>query len=120
MHKTVIILGTLLSALAVLLGAFGAHLLQPILVENDRENTFDTAITYLIFHSLGVLISGITLKNSKWIAVFFALGILIFSGSLIILSLINVPVLGLVAPVGGSCFVIGWVLFAKNTYFKIE
>ena len=120
MNKTVIILGTLLSASAVLLGAFGTHLLQPILVENGKENTFDTAIIYLIFHSLGLLISGITLKNSKWIALFFLMGIFIFSGSLIILSLINVPVLSVLAPVGGSCFVIGWILFARNAYFKIE
>jgi uncharacterized membrane protein YgdD (TMEM256/DUF423 family) len=120
MHRKVIILGTLLSALAVLLGAFGAHLLQPILIENDRENTFDTAIIYLIFHSLGVLMSGITLKNSKWIALFFSLGIFIFSGSLIILSLTNVLLMGVLAPIGGGCFVIGWILFARNTYFKIE
>ena len=120
MHKKIIILGTLLSAAAVLFGAFGAHLLQPILVENGRENTYDTAIIYLIFHSLGVLISGITLKNSKWIALFFSLGIFIFSGSLIILSLTNVPGLGALAPIGGSCFVTGWILFARNTYFKTE
>ena len=46
MHKTVIILGALLSAFAVLFGAFGAHLLQPILIENGKENTYDTAIIY--------------------------------------------------------------------------
>ncbi len=120
MHKTVIILGTLLSALAVLFGAFGTHLLQPILIENGKENTYDTAIIYLIFHSLGVLISGITLKNSKWIALFFSLGIFFFSGSLIILSLTKVPVMGALAPFGGSCFVIGWVLFARNIYYKPE
>jgi uncharacterized membrane protein YgdD (TMEM256/DUF423 family) len=82
MHKQVIILGTLLCALAVLLGAFGAHLLQPILIENSRESTFNTAINYLIFHALGVLLSGITLKKSKLIALFFVSGIFIFSGSL--------------------------------------
>ena len=120
MHKTVIILGALLSAFSVLLGAFGTHLLQPILVENGRENTFDTAITYLIFHSLGILMSGISLKNAKWIALFFSLGIFIFSGSLITLALINFPFIGVVTPFGGSCFVIGWILFARNTYFEIE
>ncbi|MAJ50480.1 MAG: hypothetical protein CMB82_02555 [Flammeovirgaceae bacterium] len=119
MHKPVIILGSLLCALAVILGAFGAHFLKPILIENSRESTFDSAINYLIFHSLGILISGITLKKSKWIALFFASGIFIFSGSLIVLSILNISTLGALAPIGGSCFVIGWILFAKNVYYHI-
>ena len=71
MHKQVIVLGTLLCAMAVLIGAFGAHLLQPILIENSREGVFNTAMNYLIFHALGILLSGITLKKSKLIALFF-------------------------------------------------
>ena len=120
MHKQVIVLGTLLCALAVLLGAFGAHLLQPILIENSRESTFNTAINYLIFHALGVLLSGITLKKSKLIALFFGLGILIFSGSLIVLSVTNISALGALAPIGGSCFVIGWILFTRRAYLHIK
>jgi uncharacterized membrane protein YgdD (TMEM256/DUF423 family) len=117
MHKQVIILGTLLCALAVLLGAFGAHLLQPILIENSRESTFNTAINYLIFHALGVLLSGI---KSKLIALFFVSGIFIFSGSLIVLSITNIISLGALAPIGGSCFVIGWILFARSAYLHIK
>ena len=120
MRKTIIILGALLSAVAVLLGAFGAHLMQPILVENSREDTFNTAIIYHIFHSLAVLISGIILKNSKWIALFFSLGIFIFSGSLIILSITNDLTFGTLAPIGGGCFVVGWILFARNVYINIK
>lgn len=120
MHKQVIILGTLLCALAVLIGAFGAHLLQPILIENSRESTFNTAINYLIFHALGVLLSGITLKKSKLIALFFMSGIFIFSGSLIALSITNIISLGALAPIGGSCFVIGWILFARSAYLYIK
>jgi|TARA_B110000046_G_scaffold169154_1_gene188031 uncharacterized membrane protein YgdD (TMEM256/DUF423 family) len=120
MHKQVIVLGTLLCAMAVLLGAFGAHLLQSLLVENSRESTFNTAINYLIFHALGILLSGITLKKSKLIALFFGLGILIFSGSLIALSITNITVLGALAPIGGSSFVIGWILFARSAYLHIK
>ena len=120
MHKQVVILGTLLCAVAVLLGAFGAHLLQPLLVENSRESTFNTAINYLIFHALGVLLSGITLKKSKLIALFFMSGIVIFSGSLMALSLTNITSLGALTPVGGSCFVIGWILFARSAYLDLK
>ena len=120
MHKTVIILGALLSTAAVLLGAFGAHLMQATLVENSREDTFNTAIIYHIYHSLAVLMAGITFKNSKWIALFFSLGIFMFSGSLIILSITNILAFGTLAPIGGSCFVIGWILFARNAYIDIQ
>ena len=120
MHKQVIVLGTLLCAMAVLLGAFGAHLLQPILIENSRESVFNTAMNYLIFHALGMLLSGITLKKSKLIALFFGLGILIFSGSLIVLSITNISTLGILAPIGGGCFVIGWILFARRAYLHIK
>jgi len=120
MHKQVIVLGTILCAVAVLLGAFGAHLLQPLLVENNRVNTFNTAINYLIFHALGILLSGVTLKKSKLIALFFIFGILIFSGSLMALSLTNITSLGALTPVGGSCFVIGWILFAKSAYLDLK
>ncbi|MGY8978224.1 MAG: DUF423 domain-containing protein [Cytophagales bacterium] len=120
MHKQVIVLGTLLCAMAVLIGAFGAHLLQPLLFENSRESTFNTAINYLIFHALGVLLSGITLKKSKLIALFFMSGIVIFSGSLIALSVTNITSLGALAPIGGSCFVIGWILFARSAYLNIK
>ena len=120
MHKQVIILGALLCTMSVLLGAFGAHLLQPLLVENSRESTFNTAINYLIFHALGVLLSGITLKKSKLIALFFMSGIFFFSGSLVALSITNIISLGALAPIGGICFVIGWILFARSAYLHIK
>ncbi|MBT5508063.1 MAG: DUF423 domain-containing protein [Flammeovirgaceae bacterium] len=120
MHKQVVILGTLLCTMSVLLGAFGAHLLQPLLVENSRESTFNTAINYLIFHALGVLLSGITLKKSKLIALFFMSGIFFFSGSLVALSITNIISLGALAPIGGICFVIGWILFARSAYLNIK
>ena len=120
MHKQVIILGALLCTMSVLLGAFGAHLLQPLLVENSRESTFNTAINYLIFHALGVLLSGITLEKSKLIALFFMSGIFFFSGSLVALSITNIISLGALAPIGGICFVIGWILFARSAYLNIK
>jgi uncharacterized membrane protein YgdD (TMEM256/DUF423 family) len=51
---------------------------------------------------------------------FFGLGILIFSGSLIVLSVTNISALGALAPIGGSCFVIGWILFARRAYLHIK
>ena len=103
------VLGALLCASSVLIGAFGAHLLKTILIENGRTDTFNTAMNYLIFHSLAVLIAGITLKNAKVIAGLFVLGILFFSGSLIALSLTNLTFFGALAPMCGLSFMIGWL-----------
>lgn len=110
--KQTLIIGFLLMAIAVALGAFGAHGWKPMLVASGRFETYETGIRYLMIHSLAVIILGSQLENySKFrLSVNFMLaGILLFSGSLIILALSNTGMWGAVAPFGGTAFILGWL-----------
>ncbi|MFT5998208.1 MAG: uncharacterized membrane protein YgdD (TMEM256/DUF423 family) [Neolewinella sp.] len=111
----------LLGALAVGIGAFGAHGLKAIVAPEQLE-TFGTAVRYHFYHvfaiGLAVALSalpGIDHKRLRQAVFSWAIGILLFSGSLYLLSLktvIGFPVafLGPVTPIGGLFFIIGWVL----------
>ncbi len=101
-------------ALAVGLGAFGAHGLEATLVENDRLDTFQTAVNYHFYHTLALLGIGIlasvkpSWKGFSFTAWCMILGILIFSGSLYVLSLTGITWLGAITPLGGLSFILGW------------
>jgi uncharacterized membrane protein YgdD (TMEM256/DUF423 family) len=101
-------------ALAVCLGAFGAHGLEALLVENGRLDTFQTAVNYHFYHTLALLGIGILAsvkpqwKGFSFTAWCMILGILIFSGSLYVLSLTGITWLGATAPLGGLSFILGW------------
>lgn len=96
------------------LGAFGAHGLEAILVENGRLDTFQTAVNYHFYHTLVLLGIGILASvKPQWkgfsiTAWCMILGILIFSGSLYVLSLTGITWLGATAPLGGLSFILGW------------
>lgn len=114
MEKQILQIGILLSMTSVILGAFGAHSLEPILIENDRIDTFETAVRYQFFHSLAIIIAGLIFgkyqnKKSKIAAILFLIGIIIFSGSLYILSITNITWLGAITPIGGLAFIVGWI-----------
>lgn len=104
-------------ALAVVLGAFGAHIVQDMLTP-DRFEIYKTAVEYHFYHALGLLILGavsLRIKESKWLrwsGWSFIAGIIIFSGSLYILTLTDTGWLGAITPVGGFAFILGWVFFA--------
>jgi len=106
--------------LAVLIGAFGAHTLNDLLVKNGRIDTFETATKYLFYHSLGILFIGILCKENKknkkmeisYYLMF--LGVIIFSGSLYILSFTNITLFGAITPIGGVLFIISWLLLALS------
>jgi uncharacterized membrane protein YgdD (TMEM256/DUF423 family) len=108
-------IASIFGGLAVILGAFGAHGLESILESNGRTETFETAVKYHFYHSLAILAVGIwqrlEQKNSflQRAGILFAIGILIFSGSLYILSLTGITWLGAITPIGGVFFIIGWV-----------
>ena len=110
-------------ALSVIVGAFGAHGLHELLVESDKLNVFETAVNYQFYHSLALLLVGLLLgsNNNRYLsrsALFFGLGILVFSGSLYVLSVTNYTVLGAITPVGGVLFILGWLAlfrFANST-----
>lgn len=107
-------------ALAVLLGAFGAHALKKIL-SADMLAIYHTAVQYQFYHALGLLAVGIIGLHypSKWVrlsGVFLTAGIIIFSGSLYVLSLSEIKTFGAITPIGGLAFVIGWILLAVGVW----
>lgn len=110
-----LIIGTVLSGLGVAIGAFGAHGLKNILELNNRIDTFETAVKYHMYHSLALILVGIIRLIKPEIQVhnigyLFLAGIVIFSGSLYILSITNLKWLGAITPIGGALLIVGWVL----------
>ena len=107
-------LGAILAGLSVMAGAFGAHALKSR-IEPDLLAIFETATRYQIYHALGLILIALIREPSALIGVagwlFFA-GILIFSGSLYILSLSGIRWLGAITPIGGLAFIIGWLCLA--------
>ena len=102
-------------AMSVLLGAFAAHGLEGRLSPSYID-TFQTAVLYQFIHTLalfGLILLPGSLINEKYqrrIASMFCLGFLTFSGSLYSLVLLNLPSLGIITPIGGSAFLIGWIM----------
>ena len=115
MHKLFLISGSLLGALAVIFGAFGAHALKSTLELSNRVATYQTAVSYHFYHALGLILLGLIMTQfqSKYLDLSgyaFLLGMLFFSGSLYVLSLSNISLFGAIAPIGGTLLVAGWVL----------
>ena len=110
--------GAILLALAVVLGAFGAHGLRGRL-DAYLMSVYEKAVFYHFIHALGVLTVSILPKTgalpesaAQWVCGLLLVGILIFSGSLYLLALTGLRVLGAVTPVGGLSFIAAWVVLA--------
>lgn len=112
--KSLLISGSLLMALAVAFGAFGAHIVQDMLTP-DRFQVYQTGVEYHFYHAIGLLILGALSRGhvqAKWIGrsgICLTAGILIFSGSLYILTLTDTGPLGMITPIGGVAFILGWI-----------
>src|SRR5687767_5143247 len=110
------VLGAFFAGTAVAAGAFGAHLLKPVL-DAPMLAAFETAARYQMYHALGLCLvssadgrySNLNCTTVGWL---FTTGILLFSGSLYALSLVGIPWLGALTPFGGAAFMAGWVLLA--------
>ena len=103
-------------ALAVLLGAFGAHALKNSL-SPEMLAVYKTGVEYQFYHALGLLLIGSIgfHLDSKWLrraGLLLAVGILLFSGSLYVIALTGIKVIGAITPIGGVSFVSGWVCLA--------
>ena len=120
--KTILLIAGISGALSVGIGAFGAHSLEGLLIKNGRLDTFETAVAYHFYHSLGLLGLGILrLIKPDWNGLKLAawgmfLGILIFSGSLYLLSLTGITWLGAITPIGGVGFILGWLAFTFTVF----
>ena len=111
--------GALLMLAAVMLGAFGAHGLQKVLTPKQLSS-FTTGVTYQQLHALGLVLVGlIALAStpSAWLhraAVLFAVGIALFSGSIYAMTFGAPRWLGMIAPLGGTSFMLGWLALALH------
>ena len=121
MAKLFILLGSCSGMLAVAFGAFGAHALKGRLDDNAL-GVFETAVQYHFYHTFALLAVGIIalsqpqsvmLKSSGWL---FLIGLLIFSGSLYLISLTGMRWLGAVTPLGGLAFIGGWACLAAEAW----
>jgi uncharacterized membrane protein YgdD (TMEM256/DUF423 family) len=120
MHKLFLSVGALLGGIAVALGAFGAHGLKKI-VEPDTVNTFQTGVQYQMYHALALVAVAIAFerfpnKLMSWAGISFCIGILLFSGSLYLLTIlkatgkVGLEGVGIITPFGGLFFIVGWLL----------
>ena len=102
--------------LGIGLGAFGAHGLEKILTENGRLDTWETGVFYHLIHGLAVWVLGYLAPDRRKVGICFVGGVIIFSGSLYLLSLTNILWLGAITPIGGLLFLGGWatLVFRPN------
>ena len=110
------VLGCVFSGLGVMAGAFAAHALRPKL-STDLLTVFETGARYQIYHGLGLVAVAFAsdrwpLAHAQWAGWAFLAGILLFSGSLYTLSLTGIRMMGAITPLGGVCFLAGWMLLA--------
>jgi uncharacterized membrane protein YgdD (TMEM256/DUF423 family) len=105
-----LLIGALLAATGVMLGAFGAHALRGTLGPAEA-GWWQTAVEYQMWHALAlVALAGAPLRRVAAPAALIAVGTLLFSGSLYAMALTGVRTLGMVTPVGGILLILGWLL----------
>jgi uncharacterized membrane protein YgdD (TMEM256/DUF423 family) len=114
MGRRLVILGAFFGLTGVLLGAFGAHFLEGILKENGRQSVFDTAVEYQFVHTLAILFVSSAIRRwpgglTRAAGVLFSIGTVLFCGSLYLLAIFNIPLMGAVAPIGGVALILGWL-----------
>jgi uncharacterized membrane protein YgdD (TMEM256/DUF423 family) len=110
--------GAILLALAVMIGAFGAHALQGRL-DAYLKGVYETGVMYHFFHALGLLVvsflprmGALSAPRAAWVCGFLLAGVVLFSGSLYALAISGVRMLGAVTPLGGLAFIAAWALLA--------
>ncbi|BDC48354.1 DUF423 domain-containing protein [Bryobacterales bacterium F-183] len=104
-------LAAALLAIAVALGAFGAHALKARF-DAYSMGIWEKAVLYHFLHALGLLIVSQLPDPPKVTAWLLVAGIVFFSGSLYVLAFTGIPILGAVTPIGGVCFIAAWILLA--------
>jgi len=114
MTKAILLTASAVLALAVIMGAFGAHALKARLA-NDLMQVYRTGVEYHFYHALGLLLLGvlsIQMPSSlmNWSGFCLTMGIFLFSGSLYGMALTGIKWLGAITPLGGISFIAGWVL----------
>lgn len=125
--KKIVVIAAFLGAVTIAIGAFGAHGLKE-LVDAKALKSFETGVRYQMYHVIVLLVIGlapiIPLKIKKGIFLLFIIGILLFSGSIYLLSLnelfpFNAKSIAFLTPLGGLSFILGW-LYLCYGFFKIK
>lgn len=128
MEKKILITGAVLGVTAIILGAFGAHALKKVL-NAEQLVSFETGVRYQMYHALFLLFLGnlslLTLKEKSVIFYLAIVGVVLFSGSIYLLSTsgitgLKTKILGPITPIGGLFLIISWLYFlyaliVKNT-----
>ena len=128
MYKNFLQWAAILGALAVALGAFGAHSLKQY-VPVETISTFETGVRYQFYHVFALLLAGVLWERfpGKWMryaGYCFLIGILLFSGSLYLLTFlkatntIGLTGLGIITPFGGVFFIGGWICLLLGIRYK--
>jgi uncharacterized membrane protein YgdD (TMEM256/DUF423 family) len=119
MQKLFMILGTLLAGLSIALGAFGAHSLKKI-ADAETVNIYQTGVQYQMYHALALIVVGLiaerfSVNMINYAGYLFIAGMVFFSGSLYLIASLKtmhktVPtIVGIMTPIGGLLFILGWV-----------
>jgi len=128
MRKLLLRLAAVMGITAVMLGAFGAHALKNY-VSLENVNTFETGVRYHLLHAIMIGMIGVLShfgrkKSLYYAAWFFTGGIILFSGSIYLLSIREIvdfgSWLGPITPIGGTLFIAGWALLFVSTYHSFD
>ncbi len=125
MKENFLFLSAVCGLIGVAMGAFGAHGLKAILTA-EMLAAYKTAVDYQMWHALGLgLIAVFKLQSPesdhlKWAGWLMFCGIILFSGSLYLMAIMNAKWLGIITPIGGVCFLLSWVLVAIFAYKATE
>mgnify|MGYP000232201850 FL=1 len=115
MPSVFLFLGTTFAFLGVVFGAFGAHALKTMITP-ELLAVYQTGVTYQMWHAFGLIAIALIQQHDpqsallKWAGALMFLGIVLFSGSLYLLAILDLPVLGKITPIGGVSFLISWSL----------
>lgn len=128
MYKPALTASVLFALIGVITGAMGAHALRPILT-GDLMISYETAVKYQFYHSFALAIAGILfqhfpnawIKRATWA---FVTGIILFSGSIYLLvylkttAAVGLSGLGILTPIGGLFFMLGWILLLAGIHTR--
>ncbi len=114
MSKAIIMTASVFLALAVAIGAFGAHGLKSH-ISAEMIQIYKTGVEYHFYHALGLLLVGVLAivmpsVSFKWSSIFLSAGIILFSGSLYVLAITGIKAWGAITPLGGLSFIVGWII----------
>lgn len=115
MPSVFLFLGAISAFIGVAMGAFGAHGLKTM-ISPELLTVYQTGVTYQMWHAFGLIAIALMQQHDaqskllKWAGGLMFLGIVLFSGSLYLLAILNLPMLGAITPLGGVSFLIAWSL----------